>query len=56
MFQSSYGKRSFSVMGPKILNMLPRFVTSADNVESFKKLLKTYLFNLSSVDIKSLIA
>ena len=55
MFQSSYGNRSFSVMGPRILNKLPKSITSANNIASFKKLLKTYLFNLTNSEVKLLI-
>ena len=56
MFQSSYGNRSFSVMGPRILNKLPKSMPSANDIASFKKLLKTYLFNSSNSEVKLLIA
>lgn len=53
---SSYGDRSFSVIGPKLLNRLPRNITLANDVDSFKKLFKTYLFNQSAYEIKKLVA
>lgn len=54
-YQSVYGNRSFSAIGPKLLNRLPRNITSATGIDSFKKLLKTYLFNASPSDIRNLI-
>ncbi len=50
-----YGLRSFSVSGPKLLNRLPPSVTCSDNIENFKTELKTYLFNLSSMDMHHLL-
>ena len=55
-YQSMYGNNSFGVIGPKLLNRLPSNITSETDIESFKKLLKTFLFNASSSEIKNLIA
>ena len=52
---SSYGNRSFSVTGPKLLNRIPSYITLANDIDSFKKLFKTYLFNLSAYEIKKLV-
>ena len=41
------GERSFAVGGPSLWNQLPDTVKAAENVESFKKRLKTHLFGLS---------
>jgi hypothetical protein len=40
----SFGDKSFSVLGPKLWNSLPTSVRNAQNVQCFKKYLKTYLF------------
>ena len=53
---SSFGRRSFSYIGPKIYNNLPLYISRAENVDSFKMLLKTYLFNLSVQDLESFIS
>ena len=53
---SSFGRISLSYIGPKIYNNLPLYISSSENVDSFKKLLKTYLFNLSVQDLESLIS
>ena len=37
--------RSFSVQGPKWWNILPNFIKQAQSRETFKKYLKTHLFN-----------
>ncbi len=42
--KKSMGDRAFSVFGPKIWNNLPLEIRSAPSVNSFKKLIKTYLF------------
>ena len=42
---SSLGKRSFSYIGPKMWNILPTDLRLNDDIDSFKKLLKTYLFS-----------
>jgi len=50
-----YGQRSFSVIGPKLLNNLPIAVTSSINVDVFKTALKTFLFNLSATEMETLV-
>lgn len=42
--RKSYGDRSFSVIGPRLWNDLPRNIREAPNLKCFKKQLKTYLF------------
>ena len=44
---SSFGSRSFSYAGPVLYNKLPFKIKDADTDNSFKKLLKTYLFQKS---------
>jgi len=39
--------RAFSVVGPTAWNSLPESVRSAETLASFKRKLKTYLFNIS---------
>ena len=39
-----YGDRAFCVAGPRAWNSLPASVQQADNIHSFKKLLKSHLF------------
>jgi len=41
------GDRAFSVAGPTVWNSLPEPVRSAETLSSFKRKLKTYLFNIS---------
>jgi len=41
------GDRAFSVAGPTVWNSLPESVRSAETLASFKRKLKTYLFNIS---------
>jgi hypothetical protein len=53
--KSKYGQRSFSVIGPRLINRLPTSVTCSINVDTFKTALKTYLFNLSLNDLKKLV-
>ena len=48
---SKYGSRALSVVGPKLYNSLPSSVKEADNVEQFKKHLKTFLFKLCDSDL-----
>ena len=43
---SGVDNRSFSFAGPRLWNSLPNDIKGAENVSSFKKLLKTYLFAL----------
>ena len=53
---SSYGKRAFSVVGPKIWNKLPKVLRDCTEISKFKKSLKTFLFGLSYYDVKCLIS
>jgi len=41
------GHRAFYVAGPTVRSSLPESVRSAETVSSFKRKLKTYLFNIS---------
>ena len=41
----SYGDRSFSACAPRLWNNLPDHIRNADNINSFKTKLKTYLFD-----------
>ena len=50
-----YGQRSFGVIGPRLLNNLPDYITKCDSVTSFKSTLKTFLFNLSDHEVKLLV-
>ena len=43
-FKTKYGRRTFSYAGPKLWNALPPNVRAEDNIETFKKLVKTNLF------------
>jgi hypothetical protein len=43
--RTAYGLRSFAVAGPRAWNELPLAVRRSDSVETFKKHLKTVLFN-----------
>ena len=52
---SSFGQKSFSVIGPRLFNKLPVSITSSINVDVFKKALKTYLFNLSLNDLNKIV-
>ena len=49
--QYKYGSRAFSVVGPKIFNILPNWVKEAENVGLFKKYLKTFLFKVNITEI-----
>ena len=40
----TFGKRAFAVAGPMLWNSLPQTIRSCDDVDSFKRDLKTYLF------------
>lgn len=40
----TYGDRAFSVAGPVLWNNLPAYIKSSQNVNSFKRDLKTHLF------------
>ena len=41
------GDRSFRVYGPRIWNDLPRYLRTAKDASTFKKLLKTHYFNIA---------
>ena len=43
--RESFANRSFSVMGPRLWNDIPNDVKQYVNVETFKKKLKTFLFD-----------
>jgi len=43
----SFGDRAFSVAYPTVWNSLPESVRSAETLASFKRKLKTYMFNIS---------
>ena len=55
-FNTLYGRRSFSVTGPRLFNRLPTDVTSATNVDLFKVAMKTFLFRSSIYDIDRLLS
>ena len=44
-FRSVYGKRAFSYAGPKLWNNLPFHIRLEDDINKFKKLLKSFLMN-----------
>ena len=44
-YLKSFADRSFSVYGPRIWNTLPRWIREIDDLEEFKKQIKTFLFN-----------
>jgi len=43
--RTKFGDRAFSVAGPVIWNSIPESIRAVDNVHTFKRLLKTHLFN-----------
>ena len=45
--RTKFGDRAFSVAGLTVWTSLPESVRSADTLASFKRKLKTYLFNIS---------
>ena len=49
--QSRFGNRAFSVIGPRILNLLPASIRESPNVTLFKKSLKTYLFSKHDIEL-----
>ena len=55
-YTSSFGRRSFSYTGPKILNNLPTHIASSDSVDMFKSNLKTYLFTISDSELEKFIS
>ena len=44
MVKTRYGQRTFEYAGPRLWNALPLQVRTIDNIESFKRQLKTLLF------------
>ena len=50
----NFSGRSFSVVGPKLINSLPSHITKCDSVTSFKASLKTFLFNLPNYEVDKL--
>ena len=42
---SKYGQRTFDYVGPRLWNALPVHIRSEEDVEKFKGLLKTLLFD-----------
>jgi len=44
--RTKFGDRALSVAAPVIWNSIPESIRAADNVHTFKCLLKTHLFNL----------
>ena len=44
-FRSAYGKRAFSCAGPTLWTNLPLHIRLEDNINKFKKLLKSFLMN-----------
>ena len=49
-----YGRRSFSFAGPRFMNNIPQYIIESDNVNIFKRKLKTYLFNLDDHEVHKL--
>lgn len=45
VLKKTHANRAFSVMAPKLWNLLPSSIQMSENLESFKKDLKTFLFN-----------
>ena len=45
--RTKFGDRAFSVAGPTVWNSLPESDRSAETLASFKRKLKSYLFNIS---------
>jgi len=45
--ETKFGDRAFSVAGPTVWNNLLESIRSAETLASFKRKLKTYLFNIS---------
>ena len=43
----TFGPRAFTSAAPTVWNNLPEHVKSADNIDNFKKLLKTHLFSIT---------
>jgi len=43
--RKTFCDRSFSTIGPKLWNVLPPYIRKSDNINTFKKNLKTYFFS-----------
>ena len=41
------GERAFSIAAPRVWKALPSGITSAESLTTFRKLLKTHLFNIA---------
>jgi len=48
---STVGGRAFNVAGPRIWNLLPVEITSAQSLSMFRQRLKTFLFEKSYPDV-----
>ena len=46
----TFADRSFSAYGPQIWNSLPRHIQEINDLEEFKKQIKTFLFKNNLVD------
>ena len=53
-YKTAFGDRAFSVAGPRLWNILPSDIRMMKDVETFKVLLKTYLFNNSEIFIQKI--
>ena len=53
-YNSNFGNRSLSRIGPKLWNLLPIGIRMEVNTSTFKKLLKTFLFDGSEQLLKKL--
>ena len=51
VFKTAYGKRVFAYLGTRLWDALPTNLRAEDDVEKFKKSIKTLLFE-GSVDLK----
>ena len=49
--QRTFGYRNLKVLGPRIWNNLPYHVTSSDNLDTFKNLLKNWDGNLCKCNL-----
>ena len=46
--RTKFGDRAFSVAGPVIWNFIPESIRAADNIHTFKRLLKTHFLTFST--------
>ena len=53
-YKTALGDRAFSVAGPRLWKILPSGIRMMKDVETFKLLLKTYLFNNSRIFIQKI--